>query len=171
MGALGPSFRNPSRWGRFAIPPDRTDSSMSNTLYERDFYAWANEQAALLRAGQLGLADIENIAEEIESMGRSEKRELISRLSVLLMHLLKWQYQPERRGRSWQGTIEQQRSHLEDHLADNPSLKSQLAAAIRLAYKDARIDAERETDIDRDTFPIECPFTFDEMMDADFLPD
>ena len=77
---------------------------MSNSLYERDFYAWANEQAALLRAGKLDSADIENIAEEIESMGRSEKRELINRLAVLLLHLLKWRFQPGLRGNSWRAT-------------------------------------------------------------------
>ena len=74
---------------------------MSNSLYDRDFYAWANEQAALLRAGRLTEADIENIAEEIESMGRSEKRELVGRLAILLQHLLKWQFQPGRRSASW----------------------------------------------------------------------
>ena len=73
---------------------------MSNTLYDRDFYAWANEQAALLRAGRLSEADIENIAEEIESMGRSEKRDLVSRLTVVLLHLLKWQFQPSHRSNS-----------------------------------------------------------------------
>ena len=144
---------------------------MSNTLYERDFYAWANEQASLLRAGKLSDADIENIAEEIESMGRSEKRELISRLGVLLTHLLKWQYQPDRRGRSWQGTIEQQRYRLERHLGENPSLKSQLDTAVQEAYKDARYDTEKETGIDRDTFPLECPFAFDQMTDEGFWPD
>ena len=144
---------------------------MSNSLYERDFYAWANEQAALLRAGKLGDADIENIADEIESMGRGEKRELVSRLTVLLTHLLQWQYQPERRGKSWLRTIQQQRFRITDHLGENPSLKSQLASAIRTAFRDARIEAERETDIDQDTFPATCPYTFDETMAEDFWPD
>ena len=144
---------------------------MSNSLYECDFYAWANEQAALLRAGKLGDADIENIADEIESMGRGEKRELVSRLTVLLTHLLQWQYQPERRGKSWLRTIQQQRFRITDHLGENPSLKSQLASAIRTAFRDARIEAERETDIDQDTFPATCPYTFDETMAEDFWPD
>jgi len=79
---------------------------MSNSqLYDRDFYAWTHEQAGLLRSGQLARADIENIAEEIESMGRSEKRELVNRLTVLLLHLLKWQFQPGLRGNSWRGSI------------------------------------------------------------------
>ena len=78
---------------------------MGASLYERDFYAWANEQAALLRSGNLSAADIEHIAEEIESMGKTEKREPVSRLSVLLLHLLKWQFEPERRGSSWMQRI------------------------------------------------------------------
>jgi hypothetical protein len=141
------------------------------TLYDSDFHAWANEQAALLRAGRLSEADIENIAEEIESMGRSEKRELVSRLTVLLVHLLKWRYQPGLRGRSWALTIEQQRLRLGKHLAENPSLKSQLDEAMADSYQDARIDAERETRLARSVFPPACPFTFDEAMNPDFWPD
>src|SRR5580698_7276634 len=97
---------------------------MSNTLYDQDFFAWAQEQAELLRAGRLSEADIGHIAEEIESMGRAEKRELVNRLIVLLHHLLKWQFQPDRRGASWEATILVQRHALERHLEDNPSLKS-----------------------------------------------
>ena len=88
-------------------------STKNATLYDTDFYAWANEQAALLRAGRLSEADIENIAEEIESMGRSERSELVNRLTVLLVHLLKWRYQPGLRGRSWRLTIEEQRDQLD----------------------------------------------------------
>src|ERR1700712_4659540 len=98
-------------------------------LYDQDFYAWANEQAGLLRAGRLSEADIEHIAEEIESMGRSEKRELVNRLTVVLLHLLKWQFQPVLRGSSWRLTLEEQRNQLEDHIADNPSLKSVVQTA------------------------------------------
>ena len=108
---------------------------MSNSNYERDFYAWANEQAALLRAGQLGQADIEHIAEEIASMGRTEKRELVNRLAILLSHLLKWRHQPALRGNSWRLTIEDQRDQLEDHLSDNPSLKASLSEAIKAGYR------------------------------------
>jgi len=98
-------------------------------LYDQDFYAWANEQAGLLRAGRSSEADIEHIAEEIESIGRSEKRELVSRLTEALLHLLKWQYQPALRGNSWRLILEEQRNQLEDHLADNrasnPSFRRQ----------------------------------------------
>jgi hypothetical protein len=144
---------------------------MSNSLYDQDFYAWANEQAALLRAGKLDSADIENIAEEIESMGRSEKRELINRLTVLLLHLLKWRYQPSFRGNSWRLTIKEQRYRLRRHMSDNPSLKSQLDEAMRDAYGLTVIRAERETGFATGTFPEACPFTFDHAMSEDFLPD
>src|ERR1700685_2987573 len=107
--------------------------------YDRDFYAWANKQAALLRAGKLGEADFEHIAEEIESMGKTEKRELVSRLTVLLLHLLKWQFQPPRRGSSWEATITGQRGDIADHLRDNPSLKATIGAAITDSYRKAAI--------------------------------
>lgn len=144
---------------------------MSNSLYERDFYAWANEQAALLRAGKLDSADIENIAEEIESMGRSEKRELINRLAVLLLHLLKWRFQPGLRGNSWRLSIEEQRLRLVDHLRDNLSLKVQMNSAMDNAYRLAKVDAERETGLARGTFPPSCPFNFNEAASEDFWPD
>src|ERR1700723_1229460 len=102
----------------------RTGPAMRNSLlYEQDFYAWANEQAALLRAGRVSDADLEHVADEIESMGRSEKRELVSRLKVLLTHLLKWQFQSTLRGTSWRLTIEEQRREVAEHLSDDPSLK------------------------------------------------
>jgi hypothetical protein len=145
---------------------------MSNSsLYERDFYAWTNEQAALLREGRLAQADIANIAEEIESMGRSEKRELVSRLTVLLLHLLKWQFQPGLRSNSWRASIQVQRISLESHLADNPSLKSVLPAAIAQAYRIARIEAGKETGLSSDNFPPSPPWDFDQIMSEDFWPD
>jgi hypothetical protein len=142
-----------------------------SALYDRDFYAWANEQAALLRAGKLTQADIEHIAEEIESMGKTEKRELISRLTILLLHLLKWRFQPTLRGKSWRLSIEEQRIQLALHLADNPSLKAILAPAIADSYRLARIGAERETGLAAATFTIECPWSFDQMMDSNFWPE
>ena len=144
---------------------------MSASLYDRDFYAWANEQAALLRAGNLAAADIANIAEEIDSMGRTEKRELISRLAVLLLHLLKWRHQPERRGASWEVTIRNQRRSLARHLADNPSLKSKLPEAASDAYEDARGEAYAETGLPEATFPAACPWSLDEVMAQDYWPE
>lgn len=142
---------------------------MSNTLYEQDFHAWAFQQAALLREGKLPQADIENIAEEIESKGKGERRALVNRLTVLLTHLLKWRYQPSRRGRSWLLTVKEQRRETRRHLRDNPSLTSRLDQAMSDAYEVAAIRAERETGAD--LFPPACPFTFEQAIDDDFWPD
>lgn len=142
-----------------------------SSLYERDFYAWANEQAALLRAGKLTQADIEHIAEEIESMGKTEKRELTSRLTVLLLHLLKWQYQPARRGASWEVTISNQRRDLSVHLKDNPSLKAKLGEAIEYAYANARGEAYAETGLPKTNFPSTCPWSFEQIMNEGFWPE
>jgi hypothetical protein len=140
-------------------------------LYDQDFYAWANEQAGLLRAGRLSEADIVHIAEEIESMGRSEKRELVTRLTVALLHLLKWQYQPALRGNSWRLTLEEQRNQLEDHLADNPSLKSVVGETVVAAYRNALLGAVRETGLDRGIFPVDCPWSFEQIVDPNFYPE
>ncbi len=137
-------------------------------LYENDFYAWASQEAALLSEGRLGESDLANIADEIESMGRGEKRELVSRLTVVLSHLLKW---PDRRGASWEASIEVQRVKLVEHLEDNPSLKPRLAESIAAAYRVAVIEASAETGLPRLTFPPACPWAFDEIMDPAFWPD
>ena len=139
--------------------------------YESDFYAWANEQAALLRAGNVSAADWENIAEEIESLGRSEKRELVNQLAVLLTHLLKWRFQADFRGPSWISTIREQRVRLEIHLLDNPSLKSRFEESYAQAYKLAVIAAARETGLPETTFPAAPPFAIAQAMEADFWPD
>ena len=144
---------------------------MSANLYDQDFYAWSQEQARLLRAGKLTQADIEHIAEEIESMGKTEKRELTSRLTVLLAHLLKWQFQPVRRGASWEVTISNQRRDLAVHLADNPSLKAKLPEAIAYAYNNARGEAYAETGLSKATFPTTCPWSFDQIMAEDYWPE
>jgi Domain of unknown function DUF29 len=133
-------------------------------LYDRDFYAWANEQAALLRDGRVSSADIAHIAEEIESMGRSEKRELVSRLTVLLLHLLKWQFQPSHRGTSGSLSIDNARDAITVHLADNPSLRSKLPDALDTAYRSAGREAAIETGLPLATFPAECPWTFEQAM-------
>ena len=104
-------------------------------LYDRDFYAWANEQAALLRDGKVGDADIEHIAQEIESMGKTEKRELASGLTLLMLHLLKWKFQSSKRTPSWEASIKVRRDLLADHLEDNPSLKPLIPAVTVKSYK------------------------------------
>lgn len=143
----------------------------SSDIYNRDFHAWATEQAALLRARRLSELDVEHIAEEIETLGRAEKRELINRLAVLLLHLLKWTHQPERRGKSWRLTIEEQRRQLTRHLRDNPSLRAGQDEAMADAYGDAVLRAERETDLPRDLFPWSCPYNFEQLLDNGFWPE
>ncbi len=140
-------------------------------LYEQDFYAWSRQQADLLRDGRLSEADIEHIAEEIDSMGRTEKRELVSRLAVLLLHLLKWRHQPEKRSPSREASIRVQRNRLADHLADNPSLKPLLPQALANAYRDARLQAAAETGLAEATFPEACLWAVAETLAADFWPD
>jgi hypothetical protein len=140
------------------------------TRYDSDFYGWTQEQADLLRSGSLSELDTQNLLEEIESMGRSERRELESRLEVLLAHLLKWKYQEGRRSRSWTLTIIGQRQKVSRCLKQSPSLKHKLNESLEAAYSDAIIAAERETQISRNVFPDTCPWTFEQIMDTDFYP-
>ncbi|MGC1862392.1 MAG: DUF29 domain-containing protein [Methylocystis sp.] len=137
-------------------------------LYDRDFYAWANEQAALLREGKLGDADIEHIAQEIESMGKTEKRELARQLAALILHLLKWRFQPFMRSATWEVSIKVQRNGLVDHLEDNPSLEPLIGVAIDKAYRHAVLKSMLETGLPESVFPKICPWSFHEMMDPDF---
>ncbi len=139
--------------------------------YEQDFYGWTQEQAALLRAGRLTDLDIENLIEEVETMGRSEKRELESRLTVLLLHLLKWKYQPNRRGRSWNLTIKGQRIEYINVLSDNPGLKPHLHDILTNAYKLALVKASNETGLDENVFPELCPWSMAQVIQHDFYPD
>ena len=139
--------------------------------YDSDFYAWANEQAALLRAGNVAAADWNHIAEEIESMGRGERRELVNRLAILLTHLLKWRFQPGFRGASWSSSIREQRVRLRNHLLDNPSLKSQIEDSYKQACELAVIAAARETGLPEAALPGAAPFAATQAMDTDFWPD
>lgn len=138
--------------------------------YQSDFYSWTQEQAALLKAGRLQELDIENLIEEIETMGRSEKRELESRLTILLVHLLKWQYQSIRRGRSWELTIDEQRLQFSKVLNDNPGLKPQLDQIIKDAYCLAIIRSSKETALEKNVFPQDCPWDIDQILDERFYP-
>jgi hypothetical protein len=138
--------------------------------YETDVCAWAKEQAALLRAGRLSELDIDHIAEEIESVGSSQKRELVSRLTVLLQHLLTWQFQPALRGTSCQVSIRVQRRDTAYLMQNNPSLKAMLPEAIAQAYGTAVIKASAETDLAESIFPSVCLWTFEQMMDPEFWP-
>lgn len=138
--------------------------------YEKDFYAWTLHNAELMRQGKLSEIDVENVAEEIESMGRSDKRELVSRLAVLIMHLLKWQFQPNGQGSSWITTIKNQRIDITDLLDESPSLKHELDLKLSKAYAKAIINAANETKLSEKTFPGKCPYTLDQCLDFNFFP-
>ncbi len=139
--------------------------------YDQDFYGWTQEQAALLRAGQLHVLDITNLIEEIEAMGRSEQRELENRLVVLLVQLLKWKYQVNRRCRSWQLTIKTQRIEFLKVLRDNLGLKPGLNQCLIDAYQLATIKASQETGLDEAIFPASCPWDLSDAIKQDFYPD
>jgi hypothetical protein len=140
------------------------------SLHELDFYAWTQQQVNLIKSGNLVDVDFEHLLEEIESMGASERRELISRLAILLAHLLKWQYQPSFRGRSWQLTIKEQRRQLQRHLKDNPSLHARLDEFIADSYIDSVLLAAKETGLDESAFPVQCPYVEDDLLNSEFYP-
>ena len=141
------------------------------TTYENDIVAWAKEQACLLRSGKLSALDIEHIAEEIEDVGKSEQRELASRMAVLLAHLLKWQYQPERQSGSWQRTIKEQRKAIARRLKNTPSLKVSINDSEWFddAWGDAISITINETGIGN--FPEICPWTIENILSENWLPD
>lgn len=136
--------------------------------YERDFYSWLMEQARLLREGRWQALDRQNLAEEIESLGREQFNKLASALRVLLLHMLKWDHQPDLRSRSWAVSIATQRIEIEDVLDDNPGLRPRIPEAIARAYRQARLLAAKETGLAEDAFPAACPFPYDEMMSRAF---
>jgi Domain of unknown function DUF29 len=143
----------------------------NSVAYDHDFYAWTQEQARLLRAGELTDVDVENLAEEIESVGRSDRREIRNRLTVLLSHLLKWQFQSKRRGASWSVTILEQRLQLNSIIEDSPSLRPFFAEILASLYKSARDAAARETRMQLGVFPTECPYTPEQILSEEFLPE
>ena len=143
---------------------------MSDTLYDRDFYSWALAQAAKLRARSPDI-DWEHVAEEIEALSRTEARELRSRYAVLLLHLLKWLFQPERPSPSWETRIRRERREILDHLLDNPGLKSRRDALFAEAYLRARLEAALETGLSEEDFPPTNPFTEAQAMDSSFWPE
>jgi hypothetical protein len=140
------------------------------SLYESDFYAWTIEQASLLRKHQWSQLDLLNLIEEIESLGKQQRQELRNRLSVLIGHLLKWEYQSQRRSRSWLATIRVQRRDTLRLLKENPSLKSYLEDVVSEAYENGRDLAMGETDLPEQTFPKKCPYSLTEILDNSFYP-
>jgi len=141
----------------------------NDNLYEQDFYLWIETISKQLKAGKFAEIDLANLIEEIESMGKSEKRELKSRLIVLLMHLLKWQYQSEKRNESWRSTITEQRICIELLLEDSPSLQPLFIEIFADCYEKARLKASEETGIKLNFFPKESPFTLAETLQDYFL--
>jgi hypothetical protein len=139
-------------------------------LYESDFYSWALEQAKLLREGRFGELDLENVAEEVEDLGRRQADELGSRYETLLMHLLKWEFQPERRSHSWEATIGRERDKITDHLLENPGLKPRRQELFAKAYKGGRSGAAVETNLPLGRFPATNPYALDKAMDPEFWP-
>lgn len=139
--------------------------------YERDFYSWTLHSAQLLREGNFLEVDIENVAEEIESMGRRDRRLLVNRIAVLISHLLKWQHQPIRRSNSWKLTINGQRNKVFELLEESPSLKYELEKKIDNAYEKSILIVARETGLSSDTFPSQCPFNFEQYLNKKFFPE
>jgi len=145
---------------------------MTTATYETDFYQWTQQQADLLRQGQFNRVDLdlENIAEEIESMGRGQTHSLGSYLHNVIMHLLKWRYQPERRGTSWRLSIFNGRHQIQRLLKDSPSLNPKVLTLIADEYRQARQIAALETGLPLTTFPDQCPFTV-EQITGDYWPE
>jgi Domain of unknown function DUF29 len=148
-----------------------------STLYATDFYSWTREQAAMLRRAAdqrlnaVPELDWHELAQEVEDLGRSLERELYSRFSVLLVHLLKWRYQPSLRGFSWELTIARQRFELSRLLAKNPGLKRKAASEFGDAYQAARLQAAKETGLALTSMPTDCPFEREQVLDEAFLPE
>jgi hypothetical protein len=140
----------------------------AGAAYDRDFYSWLMEQARHVREARWDAVDRENLAEEIESLGREQFNKLESALRVLMMHMLKWDHQPDRRSRSWSISIRQQRLEVDDVLADNPGLKSRIAEAVARGYRKARLEATNETGLDEATFPDSCPYSWDDIVSREF---
>ena len=142
------------------------------SLYDSDFYAWTQEQAALLRDGKMKALDLANLAEEIESLGKSDRRALASHLRGLVMHLLKWHYQPSGRqtGQSWRTSINNHRRDIQAIVDDSPSLRRQVPDLLAREYARSRRDASDETGLPLATFPDTCPWTPEQVLDEDFWP-
>lgn len=143
---------------------------MPQTLYERDFYAWTQQQAALFQAEELEKLDLPNLFEEIEAMGRSQRKEVTSRLIVLLMQLLKLRYQKRKHPNSWRNIIRTQRREIELELSDSPSLRRLVPEIVDQVYPRARKDAAAETGLALATFPEVCLWSVEQILDADWLP-
>lgn len=142
----------------------------ATTEYDQDFYTWAMQNAERLRQGRFAELDSEHIAEELESMGKSERRALESHLSTVLRHLLKWRYQPGLRSPRWRPSIQNGRTAIAKLITDSPSLKSRLVDILTTEYPSARADAIDETGLPEAVFPKDCPFTLEQALDPGYRP-
>ncbi|MCP2727616.1 DUF29 domain-containing protein [Limnofasciculus baicalensis] len=147
-----------------------TTQKIAYRLYDTDFVAWTKQTVQQIRTKQFEQVDWEAVIEEIESLGKSDRRELKSRLEVLLQHLLKWQYQPNLRSASWRNTIDEQRNRIADLLEESPSLKSYPEEVLAECYRRGRKAASNETELPLDIFPVESPYTCPQLFDPEFLP-
>ena len=152
------------------LDTSRQATVKDQALYSQDFYAWTQQQAAFVAAGDWERIDRLNLVEEIESLGKQQRQEMRNRLSILLAHLLKWEYQSQKRSRSWLATIRVQRRDLLRLLEESPSLKSYLDEALAKAYPNARDLAVGETNLPSATFPMQCPYQWSETTDEQFYP-
>jgi hypothetical protein len=146
------------------------ESAVHLNLYETDFYAWTQQQANLLRYQLWNQVDLVNLIEEVESLGRRERQELRNRLIILIRHLLKWEYQSSKRSRSWLATIRIQRRDIIKLLNENPSLQSSLEVALQEAYENARDLASGETNLPLSTFPPQCLYSWEDLINLNFYP-
>lgn len=145
--------------------------SKTNQLYEQDFYLWIETTAQQLKEGRFSELDLDNLIEEIETMGRNQKDALESNLIIILVHLLKWQYQPNKRSRSWESSIFEHRRRIKKAFKNSPSLKPYFREVFNECYQDARKQASIETGLSLKVFPLESPFNIDQVLDEDFLPE
>jgi len=152
------------------LESDLEQQQIAPSLYEADFYAWTQAQASLLRDHKWNQLDLLNLIEEIESLGKQQRQELRNRLSVLIGHLLKWEYQPQCRSRSWLATIRIQRRDTLRLLQENPSLKPYLEAIVLEAFENGKDLAIGETDLPAETFPVTCPYHFTAVLENGFYP-
>ena len=150
--------------------PDPHFANRIDSLYEADFYAWTQRQSLLLRNRQWTQVDLENVIEEIESLGRQQRQELRNRLAVLIGHLLKWEYQSEKRSRSWFATINVQRLDINELVADNPSLRPYLAEALDMAYKKGVMLAVEESGLPSKNFPDVIAYPLETILSEEFYP-
>ena len=153
-----------------AAPPRPVDRVERGPTYDEDFFLWTQRQAALIRAGEFESMDREHVAEEIESLGIGERRQLRHRLEVLMLHLLKWQLQPMHRSRSWRSTIRTQRGRIERVLKESPSLRREVAELSREEHAAAREAASAETGLAMGAFPKSLPYAPEQILDNDFFP-